>query len=114
MSGITAAGLYADYICSLRVVQLKYPSAIEQITMGMSIIILLDPLKGYPIAKSRPKISRNKPATTNPKIHKALSMKTIPSTSDAVFFLGFNLYTSSKQTIGDNNLYVGLTVNMLP
>jgi hypothetical protein len=93
MPDITAADLYADYICSLRVVQLKYPSAIEQSTMGMSIIILLEPLKGYPIAKSSPKISRNKPATTNPKIHKALGIKAIPDTSDAVFCLGFNLYT---------------------
>ena len=93
MSGKTAAGLYAGYICSRSVVQLKNPSAIEQNTIGMSIIILLEPLKGYPIAKSNPKISKNKPATTNPKIHKALGMKAIPGTSDAVFFPGFNLFT---------------------
>jgi hypothetical protein len=63
--------------------------------MGMSIKNLLEPLKGYPIVKSNPKISRNKPATTSPIIHKALGMKAIPSSSDAAFYLGFNVYTSS-------------------
>ncbi|MGA2799013.1 MAG: hypothetical protein ABSE63_15650 [Thermoguttaceae bacterium] len=76
----------------------------------MSIITLLEPLKGYPIAKSNPKISRNNPATTNPKIHKALGMKAIPGSSDAVFCLGFNLYTSSRQTIGHTCLYAGAAV----
>ncbi|MGD0384172.1 MAG: hypothetical protein ABSA77_11665, partial [Thermoguttaceae bacterium] len=93
---------HVGYICSLRVVQLIKPNASEQNTMGMSIKNLLEPLKGYPIVKSSPKISRNIPATTSPNIHKALGIKAISSSSDATFYLGFNVYTSSSQTIGNN------------
>jgi hypothetical protein len=46
--------------------------------MGMSIINLLEPLKGTPVAKSSPKSSKNNTATTIPKIHKAFGMEASP------------------------------------
>lgn len=61
------------------------PKAIEQRTIGMSIINLFVPLKGKLAAKSKPKISKNKPATTNPKIHKTLGMNAIPNKQSGFF-----------------------------
>jgi hypothetical protein len=55
------------------------PNASEQSIMGTSITHLLKPPNGYPDAKSKPNITQNNPATTNPKIHRALDMKSIPS-----------------------------------
>jgi hypothetical protein len=43
----------------------------------------MDPPKGYPMAISKPKISKNKQATTSPNIHSALGMKAIPRTTDS-------------------------------
>jgi hypothetical protein len=69
------------YFWSRSVSQLITPNRILATKKGTSIHQTLALLKGIPIAKSRPKTTNSKTATTAPEIHKALGIEPILATT---------------------------------